>query len=421
MGRGRSLSLHDSARRKDPSLCGERSSSESILHSHESGPEKAEREEEEEDTEEKDDGTAYIRRSVFLVSSICKYMPYQMHCIRIYPGTLAVFLTGSPKQTQAQRLVLLMNLFKDLINGHRDVSMRAQGQTVYDWIHRQMTMMLMALKKLKGPMTKLFQEVKAKLESDELISGITAYFEKGTITEIPQSLERSLRFLHIKVTEIFKYLYLLPRPSTPQLSAAIVTIIAMATKQLDDYRHYLTVKAQRNIVMTTYINDFPGLIHFIYVNRQTNRMMAPALNITHADDKTDYDATQLLKDNIWSMTSWMQQKVHQGYTSVIAREGDYQYSYFVWFENCKGEPEVIQKPFRGDCTAPPPGTLTGNFYRYLTHKCFPDAVPNAVHCNELIMMHVGLATSQYIAGHCRQLASKLYETSGSLLSSVPML
>ncbi|WAR22163.1 hypothetical protein MAR_016137 [Mya arenaria] len=55
--------------------------------------------------------------------------------------------------------------------------------------------------------------------------------------------------------------------------------------------------------------------------------------------------------------------------------------------------------------------------QYITHKCFPNGIPSLVHCNELYMMHVGLANTQYISGHCRQLAARLYETSGDVLTT----
>ena len=61
------------------------------------------------------------------------------------------------------------------------------------------------------------------------------------------------------------------------------------------------------------------------------------------------------------------------------------------------------------------------FCRYLTHKCFPNAVPNTIHCNELFMMHVGLAPSQFIAGQCRELASLLWDSSGEIYQSMNLL
>ena len=52
------------------------------------------------------------------------------------------------------------------------------------------------------------------------------------------------------------------------------------------------------LTVVRYIERFPGLIHFIYVNRRTNQVMAPALNITHDNSNTTQDATQLLKDKV---------------------------------------------------------------------------------------------------------------------------
>ncbi|XP_052225021.1 BLOC-3 complex member HPS1-like [Dreissena polymorpha] len=107
------------------------------------------------------------------------------------------------------------------------------------------------------------------------------------------------------------------------------------------------------------------------------------------------------------MTSWLLTKLHNGYTMISAREGDYHFSYFIWFENVNGDPEVAQRPYRADCTAPPPDySRATSTSRYFMHKCFPNDVSRAVHCNELFMMHVGLVNTQYIAGHCRQLAAK---------------
>ena len=53
-----------------------------------------------------------------------------------------------------------------------------------------------------------------------------------------------------------------------------------------------------SLTKVRYIERFPGLIHFIYVNRRTNQVMVPALNITHDGDNSTHDATQLLKEKV---------------------------------------------------------------------------------------------------------------------------
>ena len=66
------------------------------------------------------------------------------------------------------------------------------------------------------------------------------------------SLERSLKSLYGKLMELFLSLYLSPRAATPQFTATMTTVRNMVATHLGDYKEYLTVKAQRNITMTSY-------------------------------------------------------------------------------------------------------------------------------------------------------------------------
>lgn len=49
--------------------------------------------------------------------------------------------------------------------------------------------------------------------------------------------------------------------------------------------------------MMTYIQQFPGLIHFVYIDRRTNQVTAPSFNIM-SGEINGMDATRLLKDKV---------------------------------------------------------------------------------------------------------------------------
>ena len=50
--------------------------------------------------------------------------------------------------------------------------------------------------------------------------------------------------------------------------------------------------------MTSYIDDFPGLIHFIFIDRHFHQITAPSLNISGNSDAKNLDATNYLKQKV---------------------------------------------------------------------------------------------------------------------------
>ena len=65
-------------------------------------------------------------------------------------------------------------------------------------------------------------------------------------------LETDLIELHKKLKELFSYLYLSPQNVSVKLQNIIIRVSDQISRELSDYKMYLSVKAQRNIPMTLY-------------------------------------------------------------------------------------------------------------------------------------------------------------------------
>lgn len=364
---------------------------------------------------------SYMRQIVFLCTDVCTFSPHQLHCLQIYPGMVLVLISQVPMGGHANRLCQLLYLLKDLLSGRRTTLHRTQGQELYDVINSLLSKLTPAMRKIKGNISVIFNTIRVGWDKPEFKTLLLDYLEQASSVEIPPSVERCLNLLLKKVKELFLYLYLLPRNIPPAIITAVQAIHEKAKSKLRDYKEYLSVKAQRNITMTTYLDMFPGLVHFIYIDRKTNQVMAPSLNITTAEDGTASDATQLLKEKIWKMIEWMQLKLKNGITMVTTRDGDYHFSYFLWFEDCNGTQLPVQQQYQTVMSQAPPGILSGNFYRTLTRQSFPNVVPGSVNCYELMMMHIGLVHTQYIVDHCHKLTKLMWEISGDPYSPMSLV
>lgn len=53
----------------------------------------------------------------------------------------------------------------------------------------------------------------------------------------------------------------------------------IAKEKLVFYFEYLAVKGEKNLTMSPFLDKYPGLVHFIHVDRTTNQLTAPSINI----------------------------------------------------------------------------------------------------------------------------------------------
>lgn len=184
----------------------------------------------------------------------------------------------------------------------------------------------------------------------------------------------------------------------------------------EDFWEFLKVKANRNVTMgakdtltiNKYLEEFPGLVHFIYIDRNKHMVTMPAL------DYTREDSVKLTKKKIWAMVRFARDHMQQGHFSIMWKDSAFNYAYFLWFEDATGQAiRPKQPPALPWDGYPLPGIMCGDFYKRLMLECFPGTVPSKIRCLELFCIHLGLATSSCVLEHSKRLATTICDLTGN--------
>ncbi|KAI4491580.1 hypothetical protein M0804_002972 [Polistes exclamans] len=190
----------------------------------------------------------------------------------------------------------------------------------------------------------------------------------------------------------------------------LTTVGRLVRQKLNDFSDFLKVKALKNFTLGSYPflkKEFPGLVHFIYIDRTTHRLTAPTLDFTNSE------TLALTTKKIWNMVKQSRMHLQEGHLSVMWKDTTFNYAYFLWFEDNSGSPlkskvylNHLMKNF------PVPGILCGDYYRKLAEACFPKLSSNKIRIYELYCVHLGLATSSCVLEHSRRLAATIWEVTG---------
>lgn len=191
--------------------------------------------------------------------------------------------------------------------------------------------------------------------------------------------------------------------------------------KLLEFAEFLAVKAARNISIDAYLEDFPGLVHFMYINRSSGQMLAPDLR---------QGQPQLLpKSKLWHMVEFTRNYLKKGQTTVMWKDRTFHYSYFLWFEDLSGgilkcsfdlQQHFLSTGFgngngngNGAYKSPPePGCLPMDYYSELAELCFPKLAGGKVRVYELYCIHLGLVTATCAVEHARRLVATISDVVG---------
>ncbi|KAK2824284.1 hypothetical protein Q5P01_021459 [Channa striata] len=364
-------------------------------------------------------------RRVFLdVSSkdgLYPMMPHSMYCLQLWPGITLVLLTKIPTNAVAMSVYTFLEAFakleKRLREGHEG-SAATRGQLTIHDIRNKLDKFIKAL----GP---------SEIQSAHL-QNVWTEFKNRAFSRGGPGLNKDLipwcRNMKTQLCGIYRQCFLnsasadVPRHLSTGLQERAQT---MVQEKLMDWKDFLLVKSKRNITMVsypcialdpadlTYLEEFPGLIHFICVDRSTGQMIAPSLNITErtTSELGKGPVAQFIKGKVWSLVGTTRHFLRKGYSTVTLRDGDFYFCYFLWFENETGyKLEAGEIPVLPDESAPI-GMLAWDYYRKLLRYYSKNHQGEVVKCYELLTVHLGVIPTEIILQHCRQLASKLWEPS----------
>uniref|UniRef100_A0A3B3S490 HPS1 biogenesis of lysosomal organelles complex 3 subunit 1 n=1 Tax=Paramormyrops kingsleyae TaxID=1676925 RepID=A0A3B3S490_9TELE len=339
-----------------------------------------------------------------LKDGFCPMMPHSMYCLPLWPGITLVLLTKIHNCQVAVSVYYFLNCFTQLERKLSDLQFGAALPRSQHSLHDLRSKMDKFVRALgsSSSMQHTWNDFKNKV------------FSRGG-PRVSKELLPHCRNMKTQLCNLYRQCFVADGPRDCQRLAPSLQERArlLVQEQLLDWKDFLLVKSRRNVTMVSYLEEFPGMVHFIYVDRTTGQMIAPSLSVT------DHSISELgtgplarfIKSKVWSCVGTARHYLQKGYTTVTFRDGDYYCCYFLWVESETGyKLEVVDPPVLSDDSAPV-GMLAWDYYRKLLRYYTKNHQTEVVKCYELLTIHLGVIPSECILQHCYQLACKLWEPS----------
>lgn len=185
------------------------------------------------------------------------------------------------------------------------------------------------------------------------------------------------------------------KTETAEEKNALESVEKAVQEELEaNYGSYI-LSMESSYTMITYIHLLPGLVHFIYVERTSNKFIAP--EISHLGGEV---TPAQIKRHVWHLCYQSTEFLSRGAFEMVQTNGPFQYSYKLFFMDNSG---AILQP-REQRTIEHKTPVNPQFYKRLTSQLFPS---QPMRCFELFTLYVGSISHKLIQKHNDALISLL--------------
>ena len=169
-------------------------------------------------------------------------------------------------------------------------------------------------------------------------------------------------------------------------------------KYLYHYTPFMELKFNRNITISYYWHQFPGLVHFSFINRQENLCIIPTIDAYETSNlKASEKTISFAYKKYLPIIQTLLNKHHCTQFQFIDDKLKLVFSYFLWFEDRSSNyipidfiitNNSMSNSFQSYSSKSNLADMTNqNFYESLPRLCYPNAPENSLICFELYCLH----------------------------------
>lgn len=334
-------------------------------------------------------------------------IPCAVHCFPIYPQVILAVVVENGNCNIPSTLYEMFFAVHRLRNIQGLIDSHSLG-SAYDTLESCVKQAQDQFKKLKGcqfdveEAAKTLLHVKWATISKSYSEHLSSNAEKEALTK----LELTLPKFYSTLKDLFTLMY-----CSTQFEYGhdeLLDIYSALKSKLTCFDDIATVGLYLNGVMEQYFREFPGLVHFIHIDRSSGRTTTSGL--MESNISADIDC------KIRQMVDISRSYLSKGYFSMAWKDVGFNYTYFLWFEDHNGvrlkPKETITLHSNQNKPRTPIGVTSGNYYAWLIDTCFPKMDPNKVKCFELFCVHLGLVTQTCVLEHFRRISATINDVVG---------